>query len=187
MAHTWLVVLVCCYSVVWVNAGQAPGASGAPDIPISSEDRVYLSDQTSGTVSVVDPAAGKLLGTIKLGSNLGSGMLTAVYTGQLLVHGMGLSPDHTTVATVCVGSNAVVFIDTATNKVKHTAYVGRAPHEAMWNPEGTEVWVSVRGSDYIQILNGKNYTPTAQVKVGNPSLVWSHRPLNKGHYNHSIC
>ena len=41
------------------NAGQVPGRAGAPDVPISSHDRVYLSDQTSNTVSVVDPAAEK--------------------------------------------------------------------------------------------------------------------------------
>ncbi|MCL5099342.1 MAG: hypothetical protein M1608_17770, partial [Candidatus Omnitrophica bacterium] len=47
--------------------GQAPGAADAPDIPISSHDRVYLSDQTSNTVSVVDPASEKLLGVIRFG------------------------------------------------------------------------------------------------------------------------
>ena len=48
-------------------AGQAPGAASAPDIAISSKDRVYLSDQSSNTVSVVDPATEKLLGVIRLG------------------------------------------------------------------------------------------------------------------------
>jgi YVTN family beta-propeller protein len=49
------------------NAGQAPARASTPDIPISSPDRVYLSDQTSNTVSVVDPATEKLLGVIRLG------------------------------------------------------------------------------------------------------------------------
>ena len=43
-------------------AGQVPGAASSPDIPISAKDRVYLSDQSSNTVSVVDPASEKLLG-----------------------------------------------------------------------------------------------------------------------------
>ena len=32
------------------NAGQVPGPATAPDIPISSRDRVYLSDQASNSI-----------------------------------------------------------------------------------------------------------------------------------------
>jgi YVTN family beta-propeller protein len=147
-------------------AGQAPGAANAPDVAISSRDRVYLSDQSSNTVSVVDPAAGKLLGVIRLGDPA-PGNLSPLYKGQLLVHGMGFSPDRRTLAVVAVGSNAVSFIDTATNAVKHTAYVGRAPHEAFFTPDGKEVWVTVRGEDYVQVLDGKRYAPTMRIPVPN--------------------
>lgn len=147
-------------------AGQAPGAASAPDIAISSKDRVYLSDQSSNTVSVVDPSTDKLLGLIKLG-DLTPGNLAPLYKGQLLVHGMGFSPDHATLDVVSIGSNSVTFIDTATNKVKHTTYVGRSPHEAFFTPDGREVWVTVRGEDYIQVLDGKTYEPTKRIKVPN--------------------
>ena len=40
-------------------AQQAP--FGRPDIPISSRDRVYAADQTSNTVSVIDPSRNELL------------------------------------------------------------------------------------------------------------------------------
>ena len=146
------------------NAGQAPGLAGAPDVPISSHDRVYLSDQTSNTVSVVDPAAEKLLGVIRLGDPT-PGNLSPLYKGQLLVHGMGFSPDHHTLAVVSVGSNSVAFIDTQTNRVKHIAYVGRAPHEAFFTPDGKEVWVTVRGEDFVQVLDGKTYRPTRRIQV----------------------
>jgi YVTN family beta-propeller protein len=147
-------------------AGQAPGAASAPDIAISSKDRVYLSDQSSNTVSVVDPATEKLLGVIKLGE-LAPGNLTPLYKGQLLVHGMGFSPDHKTLDVVSIGSNSVTFIDTATNKVKHITYVGRSPHEAFFTPDGKEVWVTIRGEDYIQVLDGTTYEPTKRIKVPN--------------------
>lgn len=148
------------------NAGQAPGLAGAPDVPISSHDRVYLSDQTSNTVSVVDPAAEKLLGVIRLGDPT-PGNLSPLYKGQLLVHGMGFSPDHHTLAVVSVGSNSVAFIDTQTNRVKHIAYVGRAPHEAFFTPDGKEVWVTVRGEDFVQVLDSKTYRPTRRIQVPN--------------------
>jgi YVTN family beta-propeller protein len=152
--------------VASANAGQAPGLASVPDIPISSHDRVYLSDQTSNTVSVVDPATEKLLGVIRLGDPT-PGNLSPLYKGQLLVHGMGFSPNHSTLAVVSVGSNSVAFIDTATNRVKHIAYVGRAPHEAFFTPDGKEVWITVRGEDFVQVLDGKTYQPTLRIQVPN--------------------
>ena len=145
-------------------AGQAPGAASAPDIAISSKDRVYLSDQSSNTVSVVDPATEKLLGVIKLGDQT-PGNLSPLYKGQLLVHGMGFSPDHKTLDVVSIGSNSVTFIDTATNRIKHVAYVGRSPHEAFFTPDGKEVWVTIRGEDYVQVLDGVTYEPIRRIKV----------------------
>ena len=66
-------------------AQQAPW--GRPDIPISSRDRVYTADQTSNTVSVIDPSTNRLLGVIKLGDPV-PGALSPLYKGQLLVHGV---------------------------------------------------------------------------------------------------
>src|SRR6202041_969521 len=128
-------------------AGQAPLGSAAPDIPVSHRDRVYAAEQFSNTVSVIDPADNKLLGVIRLGDAQPANF-SPLYKGQVLVHGMGFSPDHRTLAVVSIGSNSVAFIDTATNAVKHISYVGRSPHEAFFTPDGSEVWVTVRGEDY---------------------------------------
>ncbi|MDL2401309.1 YncE family protein [Rhizobium mayense] len=145
-------------------AGQAPGAAADPDIAISHKDRVYAAEQFSNTVSVTDPADNKLLGVIKLGDPQ-PGNLSPLYKGQVLVHGMGFSPDHKTLAVVSIGSNSVTFIDTATNTVKHTTYVGRSPHEAFFTPDGNEVWVTVRGEDYISVIDAKTYQEKLQIKV----------------------
>ncbi|MGB6284590.1 MAG: hypothetical protein WBG18_09265, partial [Xanthobacteraceae bacterium] len=111
--------------VRYAFAGQAPAAASDPDIPISHQDRVYSAEQYSNTVSVTDPVDNKLVGTIRLGDPLPAN-LSPLYKGQLLVHGMGFSPDHRTIAVVAIGSNAIIFIDTATNSVKHITYVGRS-------------------------------------------------------------
>src|ERR1700758_2054568 len=147
-------------------AGQAPAAASDPDIPISHQDRVYSAEQFSNTVSVTDPVDNKLLGTIRLGTPLPAN-LSPLYKGQLLVHGMGFSPDHRTIAVVAIGSNAVNFIDTATNAVKHVTYVGRSPHEAFFTRDGSEVWVAVRGEDYVAVLDGKTFEEKTRIKVPN--------------------
>lgn len=145
-------------------AGQAPFAASAPDIPLSSRDRVYAAEQFSNTVSVTDPASNKLLGVIRLGDPQ-PGNFSPLYKGQVLVHGMGFSPDRKTIAVVSIGSNSVTFIDTATNAVKHTTYVGRSPHEAFFTPDGKEVWVTVRGEDYVSVLDGTSFEEKTRIKV----------------------
>src|ERR1043165_485472 len=133
-------------------AGQAPGPASTPDIPISHHDRVYAAEQFSNTVSVTDPVDNKLLGVIRLGEPTPANF-SPLYRGQLLVHGMGFSPDHRTIAVVSIGSNSVSFIETTTNTVKHITYVGRSPHEAFFTPDGSEVWVTVRGENYVAVLD----------------------------------
>jgi YVTN family beta-propeller protein len=148
------------------RAGQVPAAASDPDIPISHQDRVYSAEQFSNTVSVTDPVDNKLVGVIHLGDPL-PGNLSPLYKGQLLVHGMGFSPDHRTIAVVAIGSNAVNFIDTATNSVKHVTYVGRSPHEAFFTPDGSEVWVVVRGENYVSVLDGTTYAEKTRITVPN--------------------
>jgi YVTN family beta-propeller protein len=148
------------------HAGQAPGLATAPDIPITSHDRVYMSDQTSNTVSVVDPSTNRLLGVIRLGDELPAS-LNPRYKAQLLVHGMGFSPDHRTLVVVSTASNSVAFIDTQTNAVKAVDDVGRAPHEAMYTPDGSEVWVTIRGEDYVQVIDARSLRQTDRIQVPN--------------------
>jgi YVTN family beta-propeller protein len=143
-------------------AGQAPAAASAPDIPVSHHDRVYAAEQFSNTVSVIDPASNTLLGVIRLGDPSPANF-SPLYRGQLLVHGMGFSPDHRTIAVVSIGSNSVAFIDTATNAVKHITYVGRSPHEAFFTPDGKEVWVTVRGENYVDVLDGHTYQEKTRI------------------------
>ncbi len=147
-------------------AGQAPAAASDPDIPVSHADRVYSAEQYSNTVSVTDPVDNTLVGVIRLGDATPSS-LSPLYKGQLLVHGMGFSPDHRTIAVVSIGSNAVTFIDTATNAVKHTTYVGRSPHEAFFTPDGREVWVTVRGENYVSVIDPTTFAEKGRITVAN--------------------
>jgi YVTN family beta-propeller protein len=151
-------------SAAW--AGQAPGALSSPDIPISHHDRVYAAEQFSNTVSVTDPVDNKLLGVIRLGDPQPANF-SPLYKGQVLVHGMGYSPDHRTLAVVSIGSNSVTFIDTATNAVRHVTYVGRSPHEAFFTPDGKEVWVTVRGENYIAVLDARTFAEKTRITTPN--------------------
>ncbi len=112
-------------------AQQAPWAR--PDVPISSHDRVYTADQTSNTVSVIDPAENKLVGVIKLGDPV-PGALSPLYKGQLLVHGLGYSP---------------------------------SPHEPFFTPNGRELWVTVRGENYVSVIDPARMKETRRIELAN--------------------
>jgi YVTN family beta-propeller protein len=138
--------------------------SGGIGVPISHRDRVYAGEQFSNTVSVTDPADNKLLGVIRLGDPL-PGSFSPLYRGQVLVHGLGFSPDGKTLVVVSIGSNSATFIETANNTVKHVTYVGRSPHEAFFTPDGKEVWVTVRGEDYVSVIDAQTYEEKTRIKV----------------------
>jgi YVTN family beta-propeller protein len=115
---------------------------------------------------VIDPSSNQLLGVIRLGNPV-PGSLSPIYTVQLLVHGLGYSPDSKTVAVVSVASNSVTLIDTATNAVKGTVYVGRSPHEAFFTPDGSELWVTVRGLDYVSVIDPVQMKEIRRIQVAN--------------------
>jgi YVTN family beta-propeller protein len=162
------VIIVLAFGVA-ANAQQGP--FGARDVGVSSHDRVYSADQTSNTVSVIDPSTNRLLGSIRLGDPV-PGSLSAVYKGELLVHGLGYSPDSRTLAVVSVGSNSVTLIDPATNAIKGRIYVGRSPHEAFFTPDGRELWVTIRGQNYISIIDPLAKKEVRRIEVaGGPGMV----------------
>jgi len=158
----WTVMLLCVAPVA--HAQQAPWAR--PEIPISGHDRVYAANQTSNTVSVIDPSSNQLLGVIRLGDPLPAA-LSPLYAGQLLVHGLGYSPDGKTLVVVSIASNSVAFIDTTTNSVRRIVYVGRSPHEAFFTPDGRELWVAVRGEDYISVIDSAKMVEVRRITVAN--------------------
>jgi YVTN family beta-propeller protein len=95
------------------------------------------------------------------------GALSPLYKGQLLVHGLGYSPDSKTLAVVSVGSNSITLIDTATNKIKGVVYVGRSPHEPFFTPNGRELWVTVRGENYVSVIDPVRMKETGRIELAN--------------------
>jgi YVTN family beta-propeller protein len=139
--------------------------------PVTSNDRVYTGDQTSNTVSVIDPATQTLAGEIVLGAPR-SDVLSPIYRGEANVHGLGFSPDHRTLVVVSVATNSVTFIDTATSTVRGKVYIGRAPHEAFFTNDGREVWATVRGESHISVIDAATMKEKRKVTVADgPGMV----------------
>jgi YVTN family beta-propeller protein len=136
---------------------QPPALPGAQ--PISANDRVYTADQDSNTVTVINPKTDTVLGTIPLGKvrmDTNADVLGAMYDGEIDVHGLGFSRDGRYLDVIDVTTNAVHVIDTASNAVLHTIYLGRATHEGFFSPDGNYLWVAERGQDTIAVVDWRN-------------------------------
>jgi DNA-binding beta-propeller fold protein YncE len=51
--------------------------------------------------------------------------------------------------------------------VKGVVYVGRGPHEAFFTPDGRELWVTVRGEDYVSVIDPVALRETLRVQLAN--------------------
>jgi YVTN family beta-propeller protein len=143
----------------------------APLVAAVAGDRVYTADQASNTISIIDPSTDKMLGSVHLGDDVPAA-LSPLYRGELLVHGLGFSPDHKTLDVISIGSNSVTLIDTETNTIKGKVYVGRSPHEGFFRPDGSELWVAVRGENYISVIDPAKLKEVRRIEVANgPGMV----------------
>src|SRR5580704_726004 len=125
------------------RADAAASTAGGPlpstvVVPVSARDRVYTADQTSNTVTVIDPSTNRVLGAIPLGVQRLSNLLHAQYLNDIDVHGLMYSPDRQRLAVVSVGSNTVDIVDTTTNRAISHTDVGRASHEGWFTADGTQ-------------------------------------------------
>ncbi|MEF9915574.1 YncE family protein [Streptomyces sp. P5-A9] len=166
-----------------VRAGEA--VRNRP-IPISGRDRLYTADQSSNTVSVIDPSTNKTLGTIALGDQRVGSAFSPQYGGDSGVHGLAISPDQRRLAVVSVSSNTVHMIDTRTNKVLSTTDVGRAAHEGSFTSDGKQFWVANRGRDTVSVVDAVHGGLIANVRVGEgPSKVLMSPDGRTAYVNHT--
>ena len=149
---------------------QAPALPGAP--PIARADRVYTADQSSNTVTVIDPSTRAVLGTIALGDQRLGADLDPQYLRDVGVHGLGFSRDGRFLDVVSVTTNTVTVLRAADNTVVSRTNVGRAAHEGMFSPDGETVWVADRALARVDIVDALHGGVVGQVETADgPSKV----------------
>jgi len=101
--------------------------------------RIYVANQESDTISVIDPSTLKVVATIP---SQGSG-----------THDLALTPDGRLLFATNLKTGTLTVVDTATNRVRATLQTGKATHAIAISPDGKEVWVNAGGEDHIPILD----------------------------------
>lgn len=162
---------------------QAPALPGAP--PINGTDRVYTADQTSNTVTVINPSTRTVLGTIALGDQRLGGVLGPQYLRDVGVHGLGFSRDGRYLNVVSVTTNSVTVLRTKDNSVVSQTNVGRASHEGFFAPDGKTVWVADRALAKLDIVDALHGGVVGNVKTEDgPSKVLFSPDGQNAYVNH---
>ncbi len=139
-----------------VESAIPTGERGTHMVVLSPDKkRAYASNATTGTVSVADLTAGKIIATIPCGAR---------------AEGIAISPDGKTVTCGNVGANTVSVIDTATLKVTHTLPNTAAPIRTIWTKDGRSVLVSCPGTGEIAVFDPKTWTETKRIKLADQAI-----------------
>ncbi|MHB1556940.1 MAG: YVTN family beta-propeller repeat protein [Isosphaeraceae bacterium] len=201
--------------VAAVRGGDAPGAATADREKLTAHDephrspvalalsadgsRLLTANQTAGTVSLVDPAAGKVLHEVRTGdkpagvalSRDGRRGAVAHWYGYDLamldiqgdrIHiagrvevgpeprGVAIAPDGST-AFVAVGvSNEVVRVDLAARRVTGRLAVGREPRGIAITPDGSRLLVGNSRSGDVSIVDVKGWRVERTVPIDGDNL-----------------
>jgi len=138
---------------------------------IYAHDRVYTANQVSNTISVIDPSTDSLIGEISLGKPYPN-VLTPLYKGQALVHGLRYCAKKKMLAAVAIGSNSLILISTENNKILKIIYLGRSPHEPTFTPDAKQIWTSVRGEAYVSVVDVNSMKEVKQIPVADgPGMI----------------
>lgn len=180
-----IIILLGCKKTTTDMYPSIPPDNGP--IAVSSQDRVYTADQSSNTVSVIDPSTDKFLGVIRFGSARPQ-FLSPLYDKEANVHGLGISPDNRILGVVSTLTNSVSFVDLTTNKIKGKVYVGRNPHEGFFTTDGKQFWLTIRGEDYVSVIDVEQMKEVKQIKTAKgPGMVVFRSDGKVAFVNHSFA
>jgi hypothetical protein len=122
---------------------QAPAIAGVAP-PISGSDRIYTSDQSSNSITVIKPLTGEVLGTIALGDTRLTNVLNPQYTRVVNTHGLGFSRDGKYIVSTSVTSNTATVILCEDNSIVSQTSVDRNAHESFFAADNRTIWIGTR-------------------------------------------
>src|SRR5271166_239448 len=112
---------------------------------------VYITNQGSHSLSVIDPSSNTVVDTVRVGF----GPVQAV-----------LAPKGTTAYVLNSGAGTVSVVNTSTNSVTTTLRVGLLPEHAAVTPDGSKVYVINTGSNSVSVISTATQSVVATIPVG---------------------
>lgn len=175
---------------------RPPTSYEPPTIPA----RIYVANESSNDVSVIDATTFQPIGTIAaknhsthdlavtrdgrrlFATNLASGRVSvidtqkqetiaSIYTGERS-HVVALTNDNTQVWVANIGENTISIIDTVTFRILGTIPVGKGPTGLTFSHDGRFAYVSSQGEKVVGVIDTATHQVIKTIPVGaNPHFL----------------
>ena len=113
---------------------------------------IYVANEFSNTVSIIDESTDKIQATVKVGS---------------FPYGIDVNPMTNRVYVANRGSNTISVIDGSTNLKMADIHVGNSPIDVAVNPSSSLVYVTNIESATVSVIDGITNTISSTIKVGS--------------------
>ncbi len=143
-------------------------ASSPPAAP--PRERVYVSNETAGTVAVIDPATGAVEAAIPVGKRPRG--LKVSRDGKTLYVALSGSPiappgvDESTLPPADRSADGIAVVDVATRKTVRTIHSGQDPEAFDLSPDGKWLYVSNEETAEMSVVDLQAATVVKRVPVG---------------------
>lgn len=130
------------------NLGVIKGLTSPRYVQLVNNDKIYITDLYSKSITIVNPTTFEITGSINVGAS----------TEQMAMYG-----DYVYTSTWAYGGNAVYKIDTKTDKVVSTLTVALQPNSLVVDKHG-KLWVLSDGG-YVGSPNGHDYSYLTKINL----------------------
>ncbi|AUG75550.1 Alpha-1,2-mannosidase [Kitasatospora sp. MMS16-BH015] len=176
------------------NAGPPISVGSGPDGMTTAAGHLYVANNNSNDVTVVDLATNAVTATVRTGavaadvaatpdqhtvwvSDFGDGTVHPIDTSTLAVGApvkvgaqperLRVNPAGTELWVADQGDGTVSVVDLATRTLRRTVPVGAAPFGVAFAPDGSRAYVSENGSGTVSVIDTASYRVVATVPVGS--------------------
>jgi len=159
---------VAAFAVLCIAAGvglTSQAATAKPNDKPLTGGTVFVANEDSGSVSVIDAASDKVIATI---------------TGVPGPHNLQVSSSRATLWITSAPLNRVVVLDVQTYELLATIPVGNHPAHVILTPNGHEAYVTNSGDNTVSIIDPATLKVTATVPLG--AMPHGARPSPDGQY-----
>jgi YVTN family beta-propeller protein len=128
-----------------------PGGSDPEQAAVSADGtRLYIANEDTGQVTVLNAENGDVVGTVKVGGE---------------PEGVNLEPDGKAVWVTSEEDSAVFVIDTAKPRVRKKIEVGPRPRSTTFLPDGSRAYVPSENGGDVRVIDTKSYKEVGVVKL----------------------
>ena len=157
--------------VVALLAAAAGACRADAPPPPAPPQRVYVSNETAGTIAVIDPATGNVLATIPVGKRP-RGLRVSRDGKQLYValSGSPIAPpgvDESTLPPADRSADGIAIVDIATRKIVRTIHSGQDPEAFDLSPDGRWLYVSNEETAEMSVVDVAAGKVALRVPVGD--------------------